>query len=101
MVDEDGNEPDEQSKRDTQLELANTLWLSKLVQTQIPPEKPSAGVDKAVKGIKRKATPDAAAPSAAAAASPLAKKKKQQPTSSSPAPAAASSKQKKAKLASR
>jgi hypothetical protein len=93
MVDAEGNDAgdDPRAKRDAQLELANTLWLSKLLQTKAPPllkenskqgsAAATAGKDK---GIKRK-TPTMAAgaeradvgSNAPSPAQPLKKKKQQ------------------------
>lgn len=90
LQDEEGNEVDAaQAKRDSQLELANTLWLSKLVQTQMPAATKSAASNgsaaaaattekKQNKGIKRKGGEEAVSSSSAAAMSPAQPKKKQQ-----------------------
>jgi len=94
--DDEEDEETRRAKRDSQLELANTLWLAKLLQTKMPPVKIAEGADgedeapavAGKKGIKRKglaAAPAAASASAsngkAGAASPaqsLKKKQKQQ-----------------------
>ena len=87
VQDEDGNEVDAaQAQRDAQLELANTLWLSKLVQTQMPAAK-STGLNgnaatpgkQQTKGTKRKGE-DAASSAAASPAVP----KKQQTSNGNP-----------------
>jgi hypothetical protein len=90
MVDAEGNDAgdDPRAKRDAQLELANTLWLSKLLQTKAPSllkenskQGPAAAATAGKeKGIKRK-TPTASAGSeradASSPAQPLKKKKQQ------------------------